>query len=93
MIKNGLFLFILAFLVLAIFVPSYSTMQDLRTRNIELQQQIDRLKIENKQLAQEKHLLEDDPVYLERVAREKMGIVKEGEVVYRLMPENAPDSE
>ena len=81
-----IFLFILAFFVLAVFVPSYSNMQDLRARNSELLKRIEELKIKNIELVQEKKLLEEDPVYLERVAREKMGIVKEGEVVYRLMP-------
>jgi cell division protein FtsB len=30
--------------------------------------------------------LEEDPVYLEKVAREKMGLIKKGEVVYQLVP-------
>ena len=87
MIKNGIFLFILAFFVLAVFIPSFSKMQDLRARNDQLQAQIELLKVQNADLTEEKRMLEDDPVYFERVAREKMGIVKEGEVVYRLIPE------
>jgi cell division protein FtsB len=87
MIRNALFLFLFTFFLLAVFIPSYSQMQDLRSRNNELQAQIEQLKAKNADLAQEKHWLEEDPVYLERVAREKMGLAKEGEVVYRLMPE------
>jgi len=89
MLKNGLFLFLFAFFVLAVFIPSYSQMQDLRTRNRELREEIIRLKQKNQELTLERRMLEDDPVYLERVAREKMGIAKEGEVVYRLLPEEA----
>jgi len=70
-----------------VFIPSYSQMQDLRSRNNDLQLQIEQLKAKNAELAQEETWLEDDPVYLERVGREKMGLVKEGEVVYRMMPE------
>ena len=87
MIKNGIFLFILAFFIFAVFVPSYTKMQDLKARNLELESQIKTLEKKNEELAKEKQLLEDDPVYLERVAREKMGIAREGEMVYRLMPE------
>ena len=36
---------------------------------------------------QEKEKLEKDPEYLESVAREKLGIVKKGEIVYKLVPE------
>ncbi|HLF19087.1 MAG TPA: septum formation initiator family protein [Candidatus Omnitrophota bacterium] len=91
MIKNGIFLFILAFFILAYFIPSFSRMQDLRERNVALEQEIISLKQKNKDLAQEKNLLDTDPVYLEKVAREKMGIVREGEVVYKLRPEDNSD--
>ena len=64
-------------------------MSDLRQRNEEYEQEIIDLKKKQAQLKEEKRMLEDDPAYLEKVAREKMGLVKEGEVVYKLMPANA----
>ena len=62
-------------------------MQDLKERNADLRAQIEALKKKNEELATEKIMLDDDPVYLEKVAREKMGIAREGEVVYKLRPE------
>jgi len=35
MIKNALSLFILTVVILALFLPSYSTMQDLKQKNLE----------------------------------------------------------
>ena len=62
-------------------------MQDHRQKNIENERKIAHLKEKNKKLEEERRLLEEDPVYLERVAREKMGLVHEGEMIYRLTPE------
>ncbi len=62
-------------------------MQDHRQKNSENERKIAILKEKNKKLEEEKKLLEEDPVYLERVAREKMGLVREGETIYRLTPE------
>ena len=87
MLKNALWLFILAFAVLAFFLPSYSKLQDLKQRNLNYEGQIENLAQENISLKEEKRRLESDPVYLEKVAREKMGLVREGEVVYKIVPE------
>lgn len=86
MLKNAIGLFIICFLVLMYFLPSYTQWQDKKQKNLEYEAKIRALRKEQKQLVQEKHLLEHDPVYLERVAREKMGLVKEGEVVYKIQP-------
>ena len=87
MLKNSIILFILAVATLIIFIPSYRKMQDLERRNSELQLQIKQLKDKNTELAEEKRKLDDDPVYLEKVAREKLGIAREGEVIYKITPE------
>ena len=72
-------------------MPSYTQWQDKRQKNIEYGEKIYSLKQDQKALLKEKYLLENDPVYLERIAREKMGLVKEGEVVYKIQPVNAVD--
>ena len=89
MIKNAIWLFAITSIILVVFLPSFSRMQDLRDKNADLRSQVLELKKKNRQLTQEKHLLESDPVYLEKVAREKMGLIRQGEVVYRLVPMNA----
>lgn len=88
MIRNAVWLFIFTFIVLIIFLPSYTKMQDLQQKNNEFADQIQQLKKENISLHEEKNRLETDPVYLEKVGREKMGIVKEGEVMYKIVPMN-----
>ena len=86
MIKSALGLFILTIIVLIIFLPSYSKMQDLKQKNLDYKRQIEQLQQKSAELKEEKRLLESDPVYLEKVAREKMGLIREGEVVYKITP-------
>lgn len=82
--KNAFWLILLVAFFLAVFLPSYSRMQDLNTKNVKYRQQIENLKVKNRELREELILLEEDPEYFEKVAREKLGIVREGEVVYRM---------
>jgi cell division protein FtsB len=53
--------------------------QDLTEQLTESQRQVDSLKT----LAE---LLERDPITIERVARERFGMIREGEVLYRFVP-------
>ena len=55
--------------------------------NADYEQRIRELMEENQVLAEEKRLLLEDPVYLEKVAREKMGLIREGEVIYKIEPQ------
>ncbi len=88
MLKNATWLFIITSVILVIFLPSYTKMQDLRHKNFEYGREIQSLRRSNKKLSEEKKLLEDDPIYLEKVAREKMGLVREGEMVFKITPVN-----
>ena len=86
MIKSAVGLFILAIIVLVIFLPSYTKMQDLKQKNLDYKRQIEQLREKGAALREEKRLLQEDPVYLEKVAREKMGLIRQGEVVYKITP-------
>jgi len=86
MFKNPFCLFGLTIVLLLAFLPSYQKMQDLKQKNKEYELRIRQLVQENARLSEEKTLLEDDPVYLEKVAREKMGLIREGEVLYKIVP-------
>ncbi len=88
MLKNAFFLFVGAIIVFALFLPSYTELQDLKQKNREYDLQIQELKEQNEDLVEEKRRLEEDPAYLEKVAREKMGLIKEGEVIYKILPAN-----
>ena len=86
MIKNAIWLFFVTIFVLIVFLPSYSKMQDLKQKNTDYRRQIEQLRQKSVELKEEKRRLEKDPVYLEKVAREKMGLIREGEVVYKITP-------
>ncbi|MCB2205709.1 septum formation initiator family protein [bacterium] len=56
-----------------------SDLADERARVIELERDIQRLK-------RERDLLHDDKATIEHVAREAHGMIKKGEIVYRILP-------
>ena len=86
MLKNALSLFILTVVILAFFLPSYSTMQDLKKKNFEYARRIAALEEKNKKFEEERHLLQTDPDYVEKVGRETMGLIRPGETVYKIVP-------
>ncbi len=84
--KNAVWLFGVAAVILVIFLPSYTKMQDLRYRNAQYKKQIEDLKQEQARLLEEERRLKDDPDYKEKVIRKEMGVMKKGEVIYRVVP-------
>ena len=82
----------LPFLILGglvfIYFPTLMKMYDLHKKNEDYARQIQEMKQKNIDLTEELRMLNDDPMYLEKVAREKMGLTKEGEVIYKIMPQN-----
>jgi cell division protein FtsB len=89
MLKNAFILFAVAFAVLWMFLPTFSKWQDLKQKDRNYQAEVKALEQEHQRLLEEKRLLEEDPAYLEKVAREKMGLIREGEVIYHITPVNA----
>ncbi len=89
--KNYILLGIIV--VMVIFAPGYFRLRELRQRNMVLLEQIDKLKHENQDLAYQVEHLEDDPFYIEKRARDRMGIGKEGEVRYKLVYEDEDKTE
>ena len=86
MIKNALSLFIIVVIIALLFLPSYSKMQELKQKNQEFVQRIEQLEARNKSLEEERQHLLNNPEYLEKVAREKMGLIRQGETVYKIVP-------
>lgn len=80
------FLGIVVFLLI-IFLPGYTKLQELRDNNYELEAKIKRLAIENVLLQQEMERIKSDPVYQEKIVREKLGVVRKGEIPVRIIPE------
>jgi len=83
--RRSLFLGIIILVI--IFLPGYSKFQELRAKNRSLLTQIEELKRENADLARQSERLEKDPFYIEKKAREKMRIGKEGEIIYKVVEE------
>ena len=89
MLKNAFLLFAFAIAVLLMFLPTFSKWQDVQQKDRDYKMKIEALEEEHAKLLEEKRLLEEDPAYLEKVARERMGLIREGEVIYHLRPVNA----
>ena len=85
--RNAIWLFVVALVVLITFLPSYRKMQDLKNINLQYQAQIEDLKENQVRLVEELRRLEDDPEYMEKIGREEMGLIRKGEVIYRVVPE------
>ena len=68
----------------AIFLPGYLKFMHLKFKNMRLENEITRLERENLKLYKEKKRLEEDINYVEKVARESMGVTKKGEIPIRI---------
>lgn len=91
MFKKAFWLFGVTVFLLVIFLPGYTKLQELRERNRDLAAKIKQLSIDNVLLQQELKRTETDPVYQEKIAREKMGVVRKGEVPVRIVPADTKD--
>ncbi|MDP2941725.1 MAG: septum formation initiator family protein [Candidatus Omnitrophota bacterium] len=86
-IRKAFWILGLGVFLLMLFLPGYSKLQELKDKNRELEVKIKRLKIDNALMDQELKLLENDPVYQEKIAREKLGVVKKGEIPIKVLPQ------
>ena len=84
-LRKAFWLFGLAVFLLIIFLPGYTKLQEFRDKNADLEIKIKRLSIDKALLQEELKKLETDPVYQEKVAREKMGVVRKGEVPVKII--------
>ncbi len=69
--------------IVIIFLPPFAKYQELCYKNRRLAERINTLKEENRKLEDEKRKLETDIVYVEKRAREKIGLVRKGEIVMK----------
>ncbi len=86
-IKKTFWIFGVALFLLVIFLPGYTKLQELKDKNRELETKIKQLHIENALLDQEIKRVETDPLYQEKIARERLGVVRKGEVPVKIVPE------
>jgi len=88
-LKKSFWFFGVVVFILVLFIPGFSKLQGLRDKNVDFENKIKRLYIENALLQQELRRIESDPVYQERIAREKMGVVRKGEIPIKIIPEKS----
>jgi cell division protein FtsB len=69
--------------LLAVFLPPFVKYQLLHWKSIQLDSRVKALREEIKRLKAEKTRLETNISYVERKAREKIGIAKKGEIILK----------
>ena len=71
----------IAVMLIIILLPGYTKLQDLVSKNKRLEAKVKELTKYIEGLEAEKEKLEGDILYIEKVAREKLGVAREDEVV------------
>ncbi len=82
-------IFLISLLVIfaILLAPRMIQVENLKMRSANLEAELQKIRRENQQLETELKLLREDPVYLEKVAREKFNKAKQGEIVYKIVRE------
>ena len=86
-LRKAFWLFGISVFLLVLFFPGYTKLQQLRDKNRELEIKLKKVYVDNALLAQELERIQNDPVYQERIAREKMGVVRKGEIPIKIVPD------
>jgi len=86
-LRKAFWLFGISVFLLVVFLPGYTKLQELRDKNNDLTKNIKRLSVDNYLLQEEIKRIQSDPVYQEKIAREKMGVVRKGEIPIKIIPE------
>jgi cell division protein FtsB len=89
MLRKAFCLFGITVFLVLLFLPGYTRLQELKDKNRDFAVKIKRLTIENVLLEEELKKIESDPIYQERLAREKLGVVRKGEIPVKIVPETA----
>jgi len=83
-LRKSLWLFSLAVLLLILFLPGYIKLKESRVKNRQLEENFRRIAIENSLLQEELRRVQNDPLYQEKLARDKMGVVRKGEIPVKI---------
>jgi len=83
-LRKAFWLFGFTVLLLVLFLPGYIKLQGLRAKNRQLEVNFRKMAVENYLLQEELKRLENDPVYQEKMARDKMGVVRKGEIPIKI---------
>ncbi|MDD5119867.1 MAG: septum formation initiator family protein [Candidatus Omnitrophica bacterium] len=86
-LRKALWLFGFSVLLLILFLPGYTKLQESRVKIRQLEEKFRKIAIENYLLQEELKRVENDPVYQEKLARDKMGVVRKGEIPIKIFSE------
>lgn len=88
----GLILLALVAFVAIAFHPELARHQDLVLRLEREREKLQAQELENARLKREQHLLQNDPEYVETIARDALGVMKPDEEIIRLDSPGPPKS-
>jgi len=91
-LRKSFWLFGFAVLLLVLFLPGYKKLQESRARNRQLELQFRKIAIENSLLQEELKRVQNDPLYQEKIARDKMGVVRKGEIPIKIFSGKKPEN-
>jgi len=83
-LRKAFWLFGFTVLILILFLPGYMKLQEARVKNYQLEEKFRKITLENYLLQEELKRVENDPVYQEKMARDKMGVVRKGEIPIKI---------
>lgn len=75
---------IASILIAVVLIPGHMRLKKLKEENERYKKRIEILKEHNEVLEKELLMTTEDPDYIEKKARDKLGIVKKGEVIYKI---------
>ena len=80
--KKLITIIIAAAVIAAVYIPGHLERKELRDEYEIVQKRIEFLQQHNNILTEDVRRLKEDPDYVEKRAREKLGLVREGEIIY-----------
>jgi cell division protein FtsL len=80
---RSILIVILTLGVVYLFAREISEVRFLRGENKKIEKKIEQLEIANKELEVKIKTIRNDKRYIEKIAREELGMIKEGDKVYR----------
>lgn len=90
---KGFTFLIIILAIVFLYLPGLSKYLKLKQHEEKLNHEIAELKTKIAELKAEEHLIKTDVAHLEQVMRRELGLVKPGEVVYKLKPEEKSPEE
>ena len=88
--KNRFKTVIFVVILLGAFLPPFIKYQQISYKSKALDRQLKSVKEEINRLEEEKRRLETDIIYVEKKARDRIGVAKKGEIILKSYPAKTP---